>query len=116
MQCGHCGFDNPDGMRFCGQCATPLTIPSPVPVANFQSTTPSLHSSDPKSQTQSPRPILAERRQLTVMFCDLVGSTPLSERLDPEELHHVVLAYHTLCEDVIRRFDGYIAQYQGDGL
>jgi class 3 adenylate cyclase len=50
------------------------------------------------------------------MFCDVVGSTPLSERLDPEELHQVVLAYHELCEEVVRRFEGYVAQYQGDGL
>jgi TOMM system kinase/cyclase fusion protein len=58
----------------------------------------------------------AERRQLTVMFCDLVGSTPLSERLDPEELRQVVRAYQTACAAVIQRFDGYIAQHLGDGL
>ena len=58
----------------------------------------------------------AERRQLTVMFCDLVGSTALSEQLDPEELREVVRAYQELCAGVIRRFGGYIAQYLGDGL
>src|SRR5712691_243361 len=53
----------------------------------------------------------AERRQLTVMFCDLVGSTPLSEQLDPEELREVILAYQEACAQTIRRFDGYLARY-----
>src|SRR4029453_2080256 len=59
---------------------------------------------------------LGERRQLTVMFCDLVGSTALSEQLDPEELREVVHAYQETCTDVIRRYDGHIAQHLGDGL
>src|SRR5262244_209063 len=58
----------------------------------------------------------AERRQLTVMFCDLVGSTALSAQLDPEDLREVVRAYQDTCAKVITRFDGHIAQYLGDGL
>jgi class 3 adenylate cyclase/tetratricopeptide (TPR) repeat protein len=58
----------------------------------------------------------AERRQLTVMFCDLVGSTPLSERLDPEDLREVVRAYQDTCAEVIQRYGGHIAQLLGDGL
>lgn len=58
----------------------------------------------------------AERRQLTVMFCDLVGSTALSERLDPEDLRDVVRAYQEICAEVITRFDGHLAKYLGDGL
>src|SRR5712691_9278643 len=58
----------------------------------------------------------AERRQLTVMFCDLVGSTVLSTQLDPEELREVVRAYQETCTGVIRRYDGHIAQHLGDGL
>jgi class 3 adenylate cyclase len=57
-----------------------------------------------------------DRRQLTVMFCDLVGSTALSTQLDPEEWHSVVHHYQRICATVIRRYDGYIAQYLGDGL
>src|SRR5262249_12549267 len=53
---------------------------------------------------------------LTVMFCDLVGSTALSEQLDPEELREVVRDYQKACAAVIQRFDGHIAQYLGDGL
>lgn len=58
----------------------------------------------------------AERRQLTVMFCDLVGSTALSERLDPEELREVVSAYHETCASAISRYGGHTAQHLGDGL
>ncbi len=64
----------------------------------------------------APSPPDAERRQLTIMFCDLVGSTALSAQLDPEDLREVVRAYQTTCAEVIQRFDGHIAQYLGDGL
>ncbi len=67
----------------------------------------------PATDTQQPD---AERRQLTVMFCDMVGSTALSERLDAEELREVVRAYQQSSAEVIGRFDGHIAQYLGDGL
>src|SRR5262245_18565919 len=58
----------------------------------------------------------AERRQLTVLFCDLVDSTRLSSQLDPEDLREVVRAYQDTCAKVIARFEGHIAQYLGDGL
>ena len=57
----------------------------------------------------------AERRPLTVLFCDLVDSTRLASHLDPEDFRDVVRAYHQLCAEVIQRFDGYVAQYLGDG-
>src|SRR2546428_3336110 len=58
----------------------------------------------------------AERRQLTVMFCDLVDSTKLSSQLDPEAYRDVVRAYQRVCTEVIQRYDGHIAQLLGDGL
>lgn len=58
----------------------------------------------------------AERRHLTVVFCDLVGSTALSEQLDPEDLGELIAAYHGACAKVIERFHGHVAQYQGDGV
>jgi class 3 adenylate cyclase/predicted ATPase len=58
----------------------------------------------------------AERRQLTVMFCDLVASTELSARLDPEDLREVITAYHRAVADVVRTFDGFVAKYMGDGV
>src|SRR5215475_9322384 len=63
-----------------------------------------------------PRPADAERRQLTVLFCDLVDSTALASQLDPEDLREVVQAYQDTCAKVIARFEGHIAQYLGDGL
>jgi class 3 adenylate cyclase len=72
-----------------------------------------------RTEASSLRPVTprdAERRQLTVLFCDLVGSTELSRRLDPEEMSGVIRAYHRCCADVIGRWDGYIAKYMGDGV
>ena len=63
-----------------------------------------------------PRAPEAERRQLTVLFCDLVDSTALASQLDPEDLREVVRAYQETCAKVIARFEGHIAQYLGDGL
>ena len=76
--------------------AAPASVPAPPPAA----------SSPPE----------AERRQLTVMFCDLVDSTTLSSHLDPEEYRDVVRAYQSACTEVIQRYDGHIAQLLGDGL
>src|SRR5262249_50856107 len=58
----------------------------------------------------------AERRQLTAMFCDLVGSTSISERLDPEELRDILALYYERCTEVIDRFGGHISRYVGDGI
>lgn len=63
-----------------------------------------------------PRTSGAERRLITVLFCDMVGSTQLSQRLDPEEMHEIVQMYQIACGREVERFEGYIAQYQGDGI
>jgi len=65
---------------------------------------------------ETPAPTNAERRQLTVMFCDLVGSTELSTRLDPEDLREVIAAYHRAVAGVVTEFDGFVAKYMGDGV
>jgi class 3 adenylate cyclase len=61
-------------------------------------------------------PAEAERRQLTVMFCDLVGSTALSRRFDPEDLREVISAYHRAVTGAVTGFDGFVAKYMGDGV
>jgi class 3 adenylate cyclase len=58
----------------------------------------------------------AERRLLTIMFCDLVGSTELSTRLDPEDMRDIIAKYHACVADVVRRFEGFVAKYMGDGI
>ncbi|MCB0166373.1 MAG: AAA family ATPase, partial [Anaerolineae bacterium] len=132
MHCNNCGFDNPNGMKFCGQCGQPLKRQCPGcgfdNPANFNfcgqcgtalelSIENEEFSNHSTSQTPQTLPIHeAERRQLTVMFCDLVGSTSLSEQLDPEDFREVVRAYQLTAAQVIGRFEGTIAQYLGDGL
>jgi class 3 adenylate cyclase len=74
------------------------------------------HAPHPEPPPAEPHPPDAERRQLTVLFCDLVDSTRLSGQLDPEDLRHVVRAHQSACAEVIQRVDGHIAQYLGDGL
>jgi len=96
--------------------ATPLPPPAlhaPVPLAPTQADDASWDAVSPPTAV---RPTDAERRQLTVLFCDLVDSTALSSQLDPEDLREVVRAYQETCAKVIARFEGHIAQYLGDGL
>src|SRR5712671_7292226 len=64
----------------------------------------------------APAPAEAERRQLTVMFCDLVGSTALSARLAPEELREVIAAYHRAVAEIVTRSNGFVSRYMGDGV
>jgi class 3 adenylate cyclase/predicted ATPase len=68
------------------------------------------------SRIEPPAYDAAERRQLTVMFCDLVGSTALAARLDPEDMRGIIAAYDTCCANLIERNGGYVAKYLGDGV
>ena len=65
---------------------------------------------------ESPAPANAERRQLTVMFCDLVGSTALSTRLDPEDMREIIAAYHRAAAEIVARSGGFVSRYMGDGV
>ena len=103
----------------CAGRATTAATKAPAPPAP-QPAPPPVSQAEPVPQggvpAPEPRPPEAERRQLTVLFCDLVESTALAARLDPEELREVVRAYQETCARVIERFEGHIAQYLGDGL
>jgi class 3 adenylate cyclase/predicted ATPase len=119
--CPNCGSKLPAGFKFCNKCGHNLSeLPkappkddSAPPGAMPTSATSDIQEAAPASETRAPE---AQRRQLTVMFCDLVGSTELSAQLDPEDLREVVRSYQKTAADVIQNFDGYIAQYLGDGL
>lgn len=107
MRCQTCRHDNPEEALFCMNCGAKLnthTLPASTGVTSVRPVS---------SLRDIPE---ADRRQLTVMFCDLVGSTSLSERLDPEELRDVLSDYQAVCAKAIRRFEGHIARYFGDGL
>jgi len=80
--------------------------PAPVAEVNLGGTTP----------TRETPAASAERRQLTVMFCDLVGSTALSARLDPEDLRGIITAYHRCCAELVERNGGFVAKFMGDGV
>jgi class 3 adenylate cyclase len=73
-------------------------------------------ASPPGPTLSSGHPEAAERRQLTVMFCDLVGSTALAARLDPEDLREVIGGYQRAVAETVRRFDGFVAKFMGDGV
>jgi class 3 adenylate cyclase/predicted ATPase len=97
-----------------GVGATPA--PAPTPSASGPSDIPRDLPVEVVLRPVDTRPSEAERRQLTVLFCDLVGSTQLSGQLDPEDLRAVVRAYQEAAAAVIQRYEGHIAQYLGDGL
>ncbi len=70
----------------------------------------------PTTRDFEAQPTEAERRQLTVMFCDLVGSTALSSQLDPEDMRDVIRSYQDACTSVATRYEGFVAKYMGDGV
>jgi class 3 adenylate cyclase len=75
-----------------------------------------LGNEPPTAAAAPPARAEAERRQLTVMFCDLVGSTALAARLDPEDLREVIAAYHRAVAEIVAGFEGFVAKYMGDGV
>jgi class 3 adenylate cyclase/tetratricopeptide (TPR) repeat protein len=91
VNCPSCGFANSSAARFCGGCGIVLEATADA----------------------APE---AERRQICLMFCDLVGSTPLSQALDAEDLREVLGSYRHACEDVVLRHGGFVAGYYGDGV
>jgi class 3 adenylate cyclase len=110
--CSSCGARVQAGSKFCDTCGIALAT-TVVPVANRDLSTVAVAAGIAAKPNE---PADAERRQLTVLFCDLVGSTELAARLDPEVLRDVVHAYQQVCDAVIKRFRGHVAQYLGDGL
>jgi class 3 adenylate cyclase/predicted ATPase len=121
FHCPNCGAVTPATGKFCMECAYDLRKPKEAPPkddsvslhAMSTSATRDLQEVVSAAEAHVPE---AERRQLTVMFCDLVESTNLSARLDPEDLREIVRSYQETAADVIQGFDGHIAQYLGDGL
>src|SRR6187455_1455045 len=93
MICTNCQTENPDQAKFCGQCGAKLEA----------------------IKTQPDMPY-AERRQLTVLFSDLVGSTALSDTIDPEDMRAILHDYQAACTSVVGLYDGFIAKYLGDGI
>ena len=117
VRCAACGSENPSGKRFCGDCGAALM---PTGTARVSAVAGGSMCSVPRLSeplTLPPAPSAsAERRQLTVMFCDLVDSTALAARLDPEDLREIIAAYRDGVVAIVRKYGGTISRYIGDGL
>ena len=140
MRCGKCGSDNREGRKFCAKCGSPLArscpkcgasnepgedfcgdCGSPLSGNRVGSYSPPPSSSTPETQTDTGQigesaPAKGERRHLTVLFCDLVNSTEIAAQLDPEEWRDILARYQRVAAEAVARFEGYIAQYLGDGV
>src|SRR5215468_10650201 len=131
MTCTHCGSDNPPGKKFCGDCGAALANRSPQCSAENPANkkfcgecgaalaavpTPST-AAPPSSATATSGPTeTGERRHLTALFCDLVGSTDIASRLDPEEWHRISKGYQEAAATAVTRFGGHVDKFLGDGL
>jgi class 3 adenylate cyclase/tetratricopeptide (TPR) repeat protein len=140
MKCHHCQFDNPLGMKFCGQCGAKLAALCPQceaevppgfkfcgecgsPLGAIKPEAPAAPA--PQSYTpphlatqilQSRSALEGERKQVTVLFCDLVGSTSIAERLGPETMHLLLNRFFELALSEVHRYEGTINQFLGDGF
>src|ERR1035437_2740294 len=95
MICDHCRASNQVGALFCSQCGLAFSQKSPGGAGGA-----TLHG---------------ERRQITVLFCDIVESTKLAAMLDPEEYHDIIRAFARCCTDVVASFEGHVSEMRGDG-
>jgi class 3 adenylate cyclase/tetratricopeptide (TPR) repeat protein len=129
MECLTCGRTNPDGNRFCGNCGELLPQCCPIcsvenaPGKRFCSacgaTLP--HADNLRTVFSTPSAAIvtlprAERRHLSVMFCDIVGSTSLASHLDPEKLQELTMRYQEKVTAAVSKFGGFVARYIGDGI
>ena len=115
--CTACGTPLSATAKFCTECGRPRSGDAPRPsAAPPTESPPPAFSAEPRPGPAAAGIAGAERRQLTVMFVDLVGSTELSQRLDNEVLREVLNSYQARSAQVITRYEGYIAQYLGDGM
>jgi class 3 adenylate cyclase/predicted ATPase len=127
MRCSNCSAENPQSAKFCSECASPIVAKcqscgaNNKPGAKFcnQCAAPldaSTRAAPIESRREIKDDIAGERRHLSVLFCDLVGSTEIASRVDPEEWREIVGNYHRAGAQAIERFGGHVAQYLGDGV
>ena len=116
MKCLKCQHENPDGAKFCNECASALKIPEQTPPIDF--TRP--HSYTPKflaDKILTARSAMeGERKRVTVLFADVAGFTSMSEKLDPEKVHQIMDGCFKILMDEIHNHQGTINQFTGDGV
>jgi class 3 adenylate cyclase/tetratricopeptide (TPR) repeat protein len=116
MKCRKCQFENPAGMKFCGDCGAELNKSQEAHLAHFntpQSYTPK-HLVDKILTSRSA--IEGERKTVTVMFADVTGFTPMSEKLDPEDVHQIMDGCFRILMDEIHKCEGTVNEFRGDGV
>ena len=113
--CPRCSADNPVGKRFCGDCGAALAADGAIPRSSSLAP-PGTEIPVPTGQRHDLASPDGERRHLTVLFSDLVGSTEISARVDPEEFREIVAEYHECAAGAIRLLGGRVAKYLGDGV
>jgi class 3 adenylate cyclase len=116
-RCTNCGSDNQPEAKFCADCGNPLnpSVNTPVSISTPSNSVSARTSDSATPPAQAPK-VVGERRHLTVLFCDLVGSTAIAAQLDPEEWRETVGEYHRTAADAITRFGGHVVKYLGDGV
>src|SRR6516164_7800428 len=133
MRCSKCGFENPGGMKFCGQCTTPLALVCPnchfenppgfkfcgqcTTALGSESATPGLPNPPVTvRETDGSAAVDGERKTVTALFADIKGSMELMEDLDPEDARAIVDPALKLMMDAVHRYGGFVVQATGDGI
>ena len=109
--CPKCSSENPPEASFCGDCGAALSQPTTTPQSAEGVAKPTIVEHGKLGEAPE-----GERRHLTVLFCDLVGSTEIASHLDPEVWREIVAEYHHAAAQAIERFGGSVAQYLSDGV
>ena len=126
MRCSKCDSDNREGRKFCGACGAPLVVtcrkcgaanqPEERFCGECGAALAEAAVAGKEEATPIPLSSAGERRHLTVLFCDLVGSTDIAARLDPEEWREMAAGYQRAAAQAITRYGGHVAKYLGDGV
>jgi hypothetical protein len=114
LKCAGCGFESAAGMKFCGECGKPLSeVSKPAPPPDPRSYTPK-HLAEKILTSRSA--LEGERKQVTILFADVRGSTELASGLDPEEWHGIMDRFFQILAEGVHRFEGTVNEYRGDGI
>ena len=125
MDCAACGHRNSTGAKFCGECGAPLSASVQCPVCSFanpegqnfcSSCGAALTAAPPDGAARPPPEVVGERKQVTVLFADVMGSMELSESCDPEDWQQLMERFFSILSEGVQRFEGTVDKFTGDGI